>query len=130
MAQPLQSDGSDTVATWRGIIIALPGAMNQHFMAVSGEIKTTLLSFKFLQQGFSQILSEGHINRSIFSLHQLQQGIKQKSIVIQISIQMCYITLASSEQTVIHPKFFMDKIDGLLCCGYPIRALQHATCTR
>ena len=127
MPQPLQRERGNAVARRRGVVVARFAAMDEFFVIVAGEEKAAVLCiFKLIEQPLRQRAREHQIISAKLGLHQLQQRIEQKRVVVEVRIQMRLAVFAGGEQAAIFPQRAADKIQRALCGGEPRWLVEHA----
>ena len=78
--------------------------MYQPFVVVAGEEKTSrLFALELLQQHIGQCNGKIQIGLTKFRLHQFQQSVQHKRIIIEIGVEMRLATLIGCQQAVIFP---------------------------
>ena len=103
--------------------------MDQGFVIVCGEIKAaTLAIFEVLQQHIEKLLREGDFLAAPAQTRQLQNGIGQIGIVIEVGADMRLAIFSRCQQSAVAPQRMTDEIQRT--CGRPfdILAAQRTGC--
>ena len=127
MAEPLQRQRGDGVARGRGVVVARFGALYEFFVIVAGEPKPARGAvFELLQKHLGEVFSELERIGTELGLHHIEQRGQQKSVVIEIGVEMGAAVLAGSEQALVTPHRRTNKRQGPARRSQPVGAAEHA----
>ena len=100
----MQGQRRHAITRGRGIVVAGLGAVNQLLVIVTGEKEAAMLAIlKLLEQSIRECARELHILDAKLALHQLQQSVEQKRVVIQVGVQVRLAVLVRGQQLAIAP---------------------------
>src|SRR5712671_133374 len=113
--QPLQGERRRAVPRGRGVVVARLGPVDQPLVIVAGEEKSAVLPvLELLEQDLRELFRERERFAVELRLQELDQRGEQKSVIVQISVQMRYAVLVGSEKPLVFPHRATDEGERLL----------------
>ena len=127
VSKAAQHGSRDAVARRHGFIAEGLAAVNELLMILRGEEKSAAIGiFELIEQHVCQLARECQVAAAPTGLQQLQQGIRQEGVVIEIRGQVRAAILVSREQAAVAPQIVMHEVNGGAGGHGQLRPPQHA----
>ena len=116
MAQTVECKRGNAVARRRCVVVADLGAMDQAFVIVADKKEAAVIAvFELIEQHLRKIARPRDVAGAQIVLHELDQRIEQKSVIVEIGVQMRAAVLAGCQQTAVAPERCAQKIRRAPC---------------
>ncbi len=113
--QALQGERRRAVPRGRGVVVARLGTVDQPLVIVAGEEKSAVLPvLELLEQDLRELFRERERFAVELRLQELDQRGEQKSVIVQIGVQVRYAVLVSGEKPLVFPHRTADEGERLL----------------
>ena len=87
MPEPVQRKRRDAVAGWRRVVAAALGAIQQLLVIVADEKESAVLAvFELVEQHVRERARPLEISRAKIVLHELDQRVEQKRVIVEIGV--------------------------------------------
>src|SRR3954468_20573637 len=111
MPQAVERKRGDAIAGGRVVACADFRAMQQLLVVVTYEEESAVICvLELCEQNFCQFTRPVKVGGMKLCLHEFEQRIEQKRVIVEISIQAGFAILVAGEQPAVAPKIRADKI--------------------